>query len=77
MAIELEHTKSMNNLEYFYNTKISTCTKLKERISLMKIETCPICYMEIKTIPFNCMLHYYCIDCTCKIDRCALCQFPK
>jgi len=77
MAIECKDSDSMNALEICYETKVSIDPKLDQRLSLMKIDTCPICFMEIKLIPFDCMLHYFCIDCTCKIDKCALCRFPK
>jgi hypothetical protein len=76
-AIELGNKCAMNNLERFYKTKHTNNTKLTEKIQLVKIDICPICFMEIKVIPFDCTYHYFCINCTCQIDKCALCRLPK
>jgi len=38
-----------------------------------KVDTCPICLDELITIPLECC-HYYCIECYCKINKCAMCE---
>ncbi len=42
---------------------------------IKKIEICPICINTDGTYFTKCN-HGYCIDCLCKIDKCALCRSP-
>lgn len=52
-------------------------SKLKEPM-YNKIGTCSICLTDAITLQlFDCLGHYYCRDCTIKIDKCAVCMCTK
>ena len=64
----METTKLFETFHLFY----------MGRRPFVKIETCSLCMEEEKKIiPFDCFWHGYCMMCTLKLEKCAICKIPK
>jgi hypothetical protein len=70
--INFTHAHILGHVQYKLN-KI----KLKDPV-YSKIGSCNICMNDdIQLQLFDCLGHYYCLDCTINIDKCALCKCTK
>ena len=70
--INFSHSEILGHVQFKLN-KI----KLKDPV-YSKIGYCNICMNDdIQLQLFDCLGHYYCLDCTINIAKCALCKCTK